>query len=138
MRFEHVRSITGGQAADPDPRTNPGDVPFQALLKCPETLGNSDTIPGRLILALEGTAAQTASVEIWALDEPPASPNVGNVPSQAQRAARQFHEATAAPIVVTVGALAEHASIMPMPGIIYVRITAAPAGDAVLKVACAN
>ncbi len=142
MQFEMKRRIVGAQAADADPRTAPEDVPALALLKIPLTLRNSDEIPGELLFALEGTAAQTAAVEIWAQDDTGTDrlASMPETPTSGELADREFYLATDAPIVVTVGELTrlQTADIMPSPGTIYVRITTVPAADAVLKVAAVN
>jgi hypothetical protein len=75
-------------------------------MRCPLNLRASDTIPGRLLLALEGTALQTAVVEIWALDDT-AVDRGASMPeplSQAEKGAREFY-LVASGLIVTVGEL---------------------------------
>lgn len=141
MQFHRKRSLAAGQAADPDPVASPGTIPEAALVDIPLTLRNSDTVPGRLIFAAEGTAAQTISVEVWTLDDK--RRNLATLPpqlTQAEKADRVFFLATAAPIVVTVGELVELplTDVMPGPGTIYVRVTTAPAAASAILVAAAN
>jgi hypothetical protein len=142
MQFEMKRPITGGQSADPDPLADPEEVPPAALMKIPLSLRNSDTIPGGLIFTLEGTAAQTASVEVWTLDDTGEDrlASMPDIPTDAEKLAREFYLATAAAIVVTVDELTKlpATDVMPGPGTIYIRLTAVPAADAVLKVAAVN
>lgn len=141
MRFTMKRRLTGGQAADPDPRTDPGDVPDDATFVMKLSLRNSDTIPRRMILTLEGTALQTAIVEIWTLDDMGEDRQAGmpDPLTLTQRAARQFYNCTAlGALTVTVGELLEFPTVMPSPGTVYVRVTTVPAADSVLKVEPAN
>lgn len=138
MQFEMKRALEAGQAADPDTSV-PESIPERALMRIPLAIRNSDEIPTRLLFALEGTAAQTASVEIWAQDDT-GTDRMASMPEQptpAQLAARQFYLATASPIVVTVGELTElqTGDVMPGPGTIYVRVTAVPAAASEIKVA---
>lgn len=135
------RDRLGAAAVDPDPRSDPGLVPDDALFVCPLTGRNSDTIPGRLLLTLEGTAAQTVSVEIWVLDniEPDRQASLPKRPTQPEKAARQFYNATpGGALVVTVGEMIEFSAVMPMPGTVYIRQTAVTVAPSTLKVACAN
>ena len=146
MIFDLVRRITGGQAVDPDPRTDPGDVLAEAIIKMPLTLRNSDTIPESIKLTLEGTALQTATVRVWALDDVApdrlASAPTREQPTLADLQARQFYECTSAPLVVTVAELIQFPfaadDVMPGPGVVYFQLTVVPAADAILKVAPSN
>lgn len=144
MRFQMKRSLGAAAPADPDPRGLPavvGAIPDDALLVTPLTLRNSDTIPGRLLFALEGTAANTVVVSVWALDDV-ALDRQASAPqraTQADKQGREFYLVEAA-VTVTVGELTELAATasMPGPGTIYVQVTTGPAAAAVLKVAAAN
>ncbi len=108
MRFQMKRSLLGGAGADPDPQGTPtvvGTIPDEALLTCPPTLRNSDTIPGRALLTMEGTAGNTAVVELWALDDV-ALDRGASAPlrrTTAQQEAREF--ALLSTVTVTVGEL---------------------------------
>ena len=140
MRFEMKRSVAGAAAADPDPRAAPGDVPDAALMRCPLTIRNSDTVPGRLLLTAEGTTANTFGVEIWVLDDTGLDRGAGlpDLPSQSDKANRQWYNCTpGGALTVTVGEVIEFSAVMPAPGTMYVRVTTAPAAAGVLKVAAA-
>ncbi len=115
MRYEMKRALVGGAGADPDPRgvaAVRATIPDLALMKLPLTLRNSDTIPGRLLLTLEGTTANTAVVEIWALDDTDVDRQAGlpELPSIAGKGAREF--SLVATLTVTVGEL------LSFPGVI--------------------
>lgn len=61
--------VTGGFAADPDPSTNPADVPTDKVFNAPGSLP-VDGAPNTLQFWLDGaTPAQAASVEVWGLDD---------------------------------------------------------------------
>jgi hypothetical protein len=137
MRFELRRNLGAGAAADPNPRSNPGDVPDEAIFRIPFSLRNSDAVPRRILVAAEGTAGQVISVEVWAEDEP-TDPGASMLtqPEPGQSAARRFYQATTAAIAVTVGTLREIAVNHPNPGAVYVRVTAAPAAASSLLVSC--
>lgn len=123
MRFDNTIAIVGGQADMPEPRALPGSVPESAIKGTPQTSTGTDEQPPTCILTLEGTAAQTATVQPFVLDE-------ATAPEGALPAARRFYSAQAS-VVVTVGALT---LIRAYPGRVYYRITSAPAADALLKI----
>lgn len=127
MQFEKI-AIAGGQANTVDPRTTPADVPAALIKSTPPTLPNTDQPPTVVVLALEGTAAQTVTVQQWALDESVEVP-FADSPS-AVNAARRFYS-VGATFVVTVGALSYQRAV---PGKVYYRLTSAPAADATLKI----
>ena len=81
----------------------------------------------KILLALEGTATQTVAVTPYALAE--VAPNT----FEAQQALtdRRFYKMAASAVTVTVG---EVTSTPAMPGKVYLRLTSAPAADAVLRV----
>lgn len=139
MHFDLQRVLVGGASADPDPRGVPSviaTVPSAAMMSIPPVLPRTDTTPWRLLLALDGTAGQTATVEVWALTEtqhPGAPPPLLTYD---ELGARDFHLA-AAGTIITVGTLAEVLDVIPGPGRIYVRVTVFPAANATLKVAAA-
>lgn len=139
MQFDMKRSLGAGAAADADPRTDPADVLDAALLKCPLTLRNSDTIPTRMLFAVEGTALNTVVVNVWALDDTGLDrlASLPARPDQAGKAAREFYLVGA--VTATVGELNELVATdsMPGPGTVYVQVTTGPAAAAVLKVVCA-
>ncbi len=123
MRFDNTILITGGQADLPDPRVSPGTVPDSAIKESPKTLTGTDDQPPTCVLTLEGTAAQTVTVQPFVLDE--ATAGEGVVAS-----ARRFYSPGAG-VVVTVGAIT---LVRAFPGKVYYRLTSAPAADAILKI----
>ena len=137
MRFDFKRRIVGGAAADPNPRTNPGDVLDAMMFVIPPSLRNADSPARSILLALEGTAAQSLAFEVYALDEtgdPGAS--LSTQPEPVASTARRFYQATTEPLALGVGNLREYVLNRPSSGKVYVRVTTAPAADAVLMVAC--
>ena len=126
MRFLEIR-ITGGQADSADPRSAPGSVPEALLIEVPVTLTGTDVPPSKILLTLEGTAAQTVDVTPYALAETKASP----FEAQPALTERRFYKMAASAVTVTVGELT---STPAMPGKVYLRLTTAPAADAVLRV----
>lgn len=130
MRFETIK-ITGGQADTVDPRTTPGSVPPTHIKDVPGSLSNSDWPPSKVVLALEGTAAQAVTVQQYLLDES-SQVKVANADDpKALDAARLFYPFGAAQVVTVPTAVA----IATVPGgKVYFRLTAAPAADATLKI----
>lgn len=130
MRFDFTRSLAGGMAADPDPRSAPASVTDAMMFQVPGHLRGTDAWARRLLVALEGTAANTVGLELWALDEPD-----GQDPAGAGAVARKFYQLTTATQTYTVAQLREYSTNMPAPGKVYARVVTAPAADAVLKIA---
>ena len=131
----------GGQPADPDPRTSPEDVPDRALSRASLTLRNSDTIFRRVLLTLEGTSPQTATVDLYAQNDQgldrQATMTTNPVLTPEERAARRFYR-FATGIIVTVGRFQELLVDIPTPGNIYVRVTSVPAANSIVLVAFAG
>lgn len=132
MRFDTIK-ITGGQAADASPRTNPELLPVERIKRVPDTLQGTDVPPTVLALTLEGTAAQTCSVMPWAVDEA-TEPNPQTDPG-AGLAGRRFYQMQAAVTVVTVGAVAY---IRCLPGRVAFQLTVIPGADGILKIGYAG
>lgn len=128
MQFQTIK-ITGGQADTVDPRASPAAVPAALIKATPATVTNTDKNPANVLLTLEGTAAQTVTVQQWALDEGQVDPSLADNPT-AGDAARKFYKFGAAQ-VVTVGTIV---AITALPGRVYFQLTSAPAADAVLKI----
>ena len=127
MQFDTI-AIAASQANSPDPRTNPGDVPAAQIKGTPQTLTGTDSAATVTVFALEGTAADTVTVQQYALDETGENP-FADAPF-ANAANRKFY-AVGASFVVTVGTLAYQRSV---GGKVYYRLSSAPAHDAVLKI----
>jgi hypothetical protein len=107
-------------------------------LRIPAALRNTDAPPRRLLIGAEGTAAQAITVEVWTQDEPDdPGASMLTLPAPGQSAARRFYQATTAPIAFTVGTLREFTLNLPGAGIVYIRVTTAPAAASVLLVAVA-
>ncbi len=133
MKFDTI-SLAAAASDMPDPRTNPADVPFVAIKPTPQTLTNTDETPTTVVLALEGTTGQSATVTLYVLDEPssdvfaaPENPHSGD-------AARRFYQASAA-TSISVGSVT---LLRALPGKIYYRVTGAPAAASVLKIGFAQ
>lgn len=126
MRFIDM-AFAAGQAASADPRTSPGTVPDLQIAQLPKTLPNTDTSPPYLGLVLEGTAAQTMDVTLWALAEQEA--NFDAAPPVA--AERKFYK-VGATVTLTVGTMK---TLPAVPGKFYLQTGAAPAAASVLRIA---
>jgi len=113
--------ITGGAAADPDPRAAPATIPPDRILSAGERIVETDEQPASLALALEGTASNTCQVTLWHSYDDPHAVNPLN---------QRWYLLTAAAITVTVGQVIR-APIL--PGRTYIRVTVASAADSVLK-----
>jgi len=131
VKFDRIK-ITGGQADTADPRGIPAvvaSIPPELIKETPGTITGTDKAPTTALLALEGTAAQTVTVQAWVLDEPQGKPEQADDPTTGN-GARKFYS-FGNTVVVTVGAVQ---SLPICPGKIYYRLTSAPAADAVLKI----
>lgn len=120
MHFQISRFVDASGSADPDPRgTAPtiASIPDGTLLDAREPSSRRST--KRLLLAFDGTAANTVQVEVWMLAE---------AVQQVDRGARDFH--LLGSVTVTVGRLAEVS--LPASGFLYLRVTSLPAADGVL------
>lgn len=120
---------------DVDPRATPATVRDDRLFEIPDTLRGSDGEVKRLLLALEGTAGQSATLEVYALDEATGPQRTADSPT-AGKDARRFYRADTAGIVVPVGSLRQFTENLPSKGTVYLRVTVAPAAAATLKVGC--
>ena len=128
-----------GTVTTVDPRTAPADVPDTHLASLPSELTiGSDTATSALLLILEGTAANTAEIEVFALDDRASlTGGTNRVGAQTQDAVdREWHLVDT--ITVTVGTVAQTSAGVTFPpgGAFYFRVTTAPAADAVLGVVC--
>ena len=136
MRFERIRRLAGGGGADPDPRGNEATVasiPDDALLLVPQCLRNVDKPPATVKMALEGTAANTCSVILWAQEDADAGRGAGySEPlTQTEKGLRKFYKVTPAAVAVTVGSVVTLGEAV--PGMMYLQITIQPAAAGVLK-----
>lgn len=139
MLFLLQRAIAGGAAADPNPRgtaSEIGAVPDEAITTLPLTLRGTNAPPGNVVLVLDGTAGQSAEVEVWAQSQTILTPGTYREPlTVAERQAREFH--LAGTVTVPVGLAMSLATPWFGPGNVYFRVVTAPASDAVLRVGVA-
>ncbi len=129
MNFNTVLDYT---AITPDPRAAPADVPEALIFVVPEGIPPQNDFPCiGLLLCLEGTAGNTATFELYALDEPFQPYGQQPVPVIAP-ADRKFYRLVAA-TALTVGVAVLFSPVM--RGKCYLRCTVAPAAAAKLKIA---
>lgn len=121
MRFDATLNIVNG-AAMPDPVAAPASVTFAQLADLRRVVQGSGQLPKRILLALDAPAAESVTVELWALQEPPAVIGVSDAEVVAP-ADRVFHR-FATGIACAGHALVEVATACPPGGIVYVRRTA--------------
>lgn len=142
MQFPIVIPIVGGASADANPRSAAGSVPDRNIGEIAPCVHNTDVAPKSLLMALEGTASQTAIVQMWVLDEDPRTLNRFGDDPGAGRAERKWYQYGDA-ITVTVGnaqlvagvAGADVDVALPCPvGKVYFQVTTKPASNADLKV----
>lgn len=123
-----------GFAADPDPSTNPEDVPADHVFKAPDSLP-TDGSPNVLLAWLEGGAGvETATVEVWGLDEDSAPNDAVLSPVFRASAAHRWSRLVAATAVTNPAVQAMTARLFAGP--LYLRQTDSTLTptDAVLKV----
>lgn len=126
MRFVDFQ-FAAAAPASADPRTSPGTVPDALIAELPKTLPNTDTSPPYLGLVLEGTAAQTMDVTLWALAEGPSSSfDPGIAASE-----RKFYK-VGATVTLTVGTMK---TLPAVPGKFYLQSSGGPAAASVLRIA---
>lgn len=119
-------------ATTPDPRATPDTVPEQYIFTVTPNPNSSPDVPVTAMLAaLEGTAADTATFELWALDEPFNPPGI--FPQVPQAAAeRRFYKLVAATAVIVGNTLLLTPAY---PGRVYLRCTVAPTAEVTVKLA---
>lgn len=132
MRFMNEIGITGGGAADPDPRTAPEDVPKDQILRVPLIISGTDDAPTALGAILEGTAAQTADVEVYVQDEGPIQPFGSGAPDPDPADLRYYLMVAAE--TVTVGTYTRLVEGLITSGKVYIRVSTKPAANATLNV----
>ena len=118
-------------ATTPDPRAAPADVPEALVFIVPEGIPPQNDFPAvGLAVTLEGTAADTASFELYALDE--AFTPYGQVGPTVAAADRRFYRLVAATAVV-VGQVVLFSPVF--RGKCYLRCTVAPGAPVTVKIA---
>jgi hypothetical protein len=126
MKFAHLINSTGGAAADVNPRTTPATVPSSSVFRNDAHF---------VAVALEGTAGQTGTVQLWGLDD---------VDEQKPAAERKWYQVGNAfdvdvgQIVGPSGPIGSGGSAVtvrvPCPrGNVYLQVTTRPAANAVFK-----
>lgn len=127
MRF--ISKISGASTTV-EPRTDPSLVPFKESVFVAEScLLNTDSPPTRTLLALEGTPAETATVQFWVLDD-----TGFNRTSEIDYAQAKWYSLGTA-VVCTVGDLVEGPALP--GGRIYAQITVASSSASVVKIGSA-
>lgn len=120
-------------ATTPDPRSAPATVPAELVFAVKgQMFGIASDYPTQSILvALDGTSGNTATFELWALDE--SMPAPAEFPSVFKPASTDLWYKLVAATAVSVGS-----SVLFQPvaaGRLYLRCTVAPAAAATVKVA---
>lgn len=125
MRFDAripVASAAAATAECPDPASSPGTVPAKYVFELGFALGASQTPMRRILLALDGTAGETLTVELWAVDDATWPDQNADDPS-AGLAARRFYRVGAAATTVTAKQVEEITAEVPARGRVYARVT---------------
>lgn len=144
MQFPIAIPIAGGGSNDPSPRTDPSAVPDHLVGTISGHIPSSTGAPRALVLALEGTATQTATVQVWVQEEQTLAQTQFNDDPNTAKAARRFYAygdpitltvGSAQPLLTTVDANTGLIQLAPCPvGRVYFQITSKPAAAATLKV----
>jgi hypothetical protein len=120
MRFEASGRYVNG-VADVDPIAAPATVSPEHILSLLRRQNDCDVDGRRILLILEAPAAETLTVELWALDDATDPPVFGDV---AELSTRRWYLFTPAPIVVTGSRMIEVTAIVPAGGKVFARRTA--------------
>lgn len=128
MRFISKISVGAG-GTTPNPRTDPSLITTEAVFVVEPSLLSTDTAGRKSLIALEGVALETASVQIWILDDEGFSRvndfDVANA---------QWYE-LGSPVSLTVG---ETANGPALPGgRIYVEVVTGATAASVVKIGSA-
>jgi hypothetical protein len=125
MRF--TARFPGG-ATTANPRTDPDDVVAGSVLRATAFISNTDTPPRRTMLALEGSAGNTATVQLWVRDTK--EPHAYVEPGPGEVSGAEWYE-LGVPVALTVG---EAAFGEPIPeGQFYLQVTVASAAASEIK-----
>jgi hypothetical protein len=118
IRIPVTHAVTGA-----NPVTNPGDVDPNLVVRLPfKPYPNGEQFVNRIIITLAATAAETVTVDLWAVDEDTMpKPDQNIVP--AVLAARRFY-LIASGIILTAPALQERTQLIAPGAVLYVRPTA--------------
>ncbi len=127
MRFIDV-NVAASQANSADPRANPDLVKDTLVVLLPKTIANTDTSPPYVGLVLEGTAADTIDVTLWAKFEPPGNDGFAAEETPANRCFYKIGVTT----TLTVGTMK---TLPAVPGPVYVQIANAPTHASILRLA---
>ena len=131
MIFDLSLPIVNGET-DPDPVTTPL-LDVAALLRVGRLAGDVDNNKANaLLLGLEGVAAETVTVSLYAIDDK-------TLPDDGVPIATTKYYLIAAGVVVTAHVLSEVTAAVPLRGFIYARMTAdGVAADRQLKLSLVN
>jgi hypothetical protein len=125
MRFQDI-VLAPSALASADPRANPDLVPDTQIIQVDRTLSESDTPAPYMALVLEGTAADTLDVTVWAQANDQATP----FSDQPALNLRRFYK-VAATVTLTVGTMK---TVPAVRGKIYLQTSAVPAHATTLRV----
>lgn len=126
MRFISKSSAT---AVTVNPRTDPSLVPVKDIFLVEPCLLNTDSPPTLSHIALEGVGGNTATVQVWVLDDTGFSGT-----SEIDYASAEWYS-LGSPVALSVGALAAGPALP--GGRIYLQVTVASAAASVVKVGSA-
>jgi hypothetical protein len=131
MIFDLSLPIVNG-VTDPEPVADP-DLDTPALLRVARLAGDVDNNKANaLLLGLEGVAAETVTVSLYAIDD-------ATLPADGVPIATTKYYLIAAAVVVTAHVLSQVIAAVPLRGFIYVRMTAdSIAADRQLKLSLVN
>ena len=118
-----------GTATSIDPRTAPANILLDRVFIVEPSLLNTGIAPRKVLVGLEGTAANTATVQFWVLDDSGFSSTDTFDPSTA------LWYSIGAVVVATVGEVVDGPALP--GGRIYVEVTVASAAPSVIKVGSA-
>lgn len=133
----------GAAETNPNPRSSPTTVPEKNLIVIPDVETGTDESPKSLVLVLEGTAANTAVVQPWIVDDTVNPKNLQFAEEfVTEKANRKYYQyGTAVTLTVGVAQLlvgtAGASTTVPLPapkGRVYLQVTTGPAAAADLKV----
>lgn len=133
-----VARATGGFTADPDPTTNPEDVPPESLFLLPEQMP-ADGVPNALVVWLQDSpVGETSTVQVWALDDDTARGD-GSGTSQIPKPTAANRWVRLDTAVVVTSPAAQVLTGKPYSGVVYLRQTASTlAAAGTLKVGAAH
>lgn len=125
MRFTDI-VLAPSALASADPRTAPQSVPDAQIVEATRELAGTDAAPAYMALVLEGTAADTLDVTVWALAE-----QSTNAFADPQAVGSRLFYKVAATVTLTVGTMK---TVPAVRGKVYLQTAAVPAHATTLRV----